>query len=463
MSSDLAPLRRPWLTLALVGLLAAGCGRPPGRLAPRSPSAGTTQEIQAEAGAVREPAPDMRLSADDWPMWRGPNQDGVAAGNVPTTWSATQNVVWKAPIPGRGHSSPIVVGDRIYFETADDQRKIQSVVCLNRADGSLAWQTEVHQGKFEQAVHHENTHASSTLACDGSRVYALFLNDRKIWATALDLDGNLVWQKEVGNFASRFGYAASPALFQDFILAAADHSSGGFVAALHRATGDIVWRKRRDAIDSYASPRVIDLGDKPQLILGGTNKVVSYDPQTGEQFWSVNGTAGAVVGTAVAASGVIVVSGGYPEAQTLALSPDGTVLWKDNDKTYVPSLLAYEGHVYLVNDDGVAICWEASTGKEKWKHRIGGNFRVSPLLIGGNIYVTDMSAKTTVFRASPERFDAVAENQLGTEAFATPAVSRNQLLLRVADTSEGRRQEYLYCIGDSSAKVSSRGAESEMR
>ena len=441
---------RSFSAIFLSCLTLSGCGRPAG------PPVTPTKEISANPSAATVDAPPLQLSAEDWPMWRGANQDGVAADSVPTNWSDTENVVWKAAVPGRGHSSPIVVGERIYFETADEPRQIQYVICLNRADGSQVWQKEIHRGNFEKAVHHENTQASSTLACDGSKLFALFLNDRKIQATALDLEGNIAWRKEVGEFASKFGYSASPTFDGNLLFVAADHSGGGFIAGLHRDTGDIVWRKARDRGDSYASPRAIMRGGKPQVVLGGVRKVVSYDPATGEALWSTAGTAEAVVGTAVVSGDVVVASGGYPEAETLALKPDGSVAWRAKVKSYVPSLLAYEGQIYLANDDGVVVCFDAASGEERWKHRVGGGFRVSPMLAGGNIHITDMSAKTTVFRASPDGFQAVAENQLGTEAFASPAVSRNQLFMRVADSSGGGRQEYLYCIGDGATKVSQR-------
>lgn len=423
----------------------SGCGQPPTK----------STEIQPNAKIADQQAPAMQVSTADWPMWRGPNEDGVSANStVPTHWSETENVVWRAAIPGRGHSSPIIVGDRIYLETADEQRQLQLVLCLNRSDGSQAWQTEIHRGHMEKAMHQENTQASSTIASDGERLFALFLHDQKIKATALDLDGKIVWQVDVGPFKSKFGYSASPVLFENVCLIAADHSGGGFIAAIHRETGEIVWRKPRDRGDSYASPRVITLGGNPQVILGGTRKVVSYDPLTGVENWSTPGTADADVGTAVSAGDLVVVSGGYPEAETIAVGPNGKVAWRKKEKSYVPSLLAHDGYVYLANDDGVVICWEAASGKENWKQRIGGNFRVSPILVGGNIYITDMSAKTTVFKATPEGYEAIAENLLGTEAFASPAVSRDQLFLRVAHTMNGIRQETLYCLGNTAGKVS---------
>lgn len=426
-------------------LTAVGCGRP-GR--PPGPPVPKTPEISAQKLLIPEEAAEMQINDGDWPMWRGPNADGVVTGPaVPTKWTGTENVVWKVKLPGRGHSSPIIIGDRVYLETADEQAKVQSVLCLDRKNGKQIWQQTLFEGNFETAMHDENTQATSTLTCDGSRLYALFLNDRKVWATALDLDGKQLWQTEAGSFASKFGYSASPTLYKSLVLLAADHQQGGFVAALNRSDGAIVWRKRRPEYSSYASPRVVTLGGRDQLVICGCLEVASYDPLTGEQLWSVPGTAEAGVGSPVTAGNLVIASGGYPQKETIAVNADGTVAWRNADKSYVPSLLALDGFLYMVNDDGIAHCYDAASGKEKWKQRIGGKFRVSPVASGGNIFTTDMSGKTTVFRANPEQYELVAENHLGTEGFASPGISNGQLFLRVADSSAGPRQEWLYCIG----------------
>ena len=424
----------------LIGL-SLGCGG--SRVSP-------VTEVSASAA---EPTTDSvnaasNLSADDWPSWRGANMDGITSGPaVPTHWTDTENVKWKVKIPGRGHSSPILVGDRIYLETADEKTETQSVLCLERDDGSQVWQKTLHKGKLDRNVHKENTQASSTLICDGERLYALFLNDAHIWATAIDLEGNVVWKKDVGGFKSKFGFSSSPSLYKSMLLLAADHQQGGFIAALKCESGEVVWRKKRPAKSSYASPRVVTLGGRDQMLLGGCNLLSSYDPMTGEELWKTKGTAEAGVGTPVVTDDLVFASGGYPEQNTLAVDAKGKVIWQKKVKSYVPSLLAFEGHVYAVPDDGVFYCFEAKTGKEKWKKRVGGNFRVSPILNDGNIFTTDMSGKTTVFKADPAQFEIVAENQLGTEGFSSPAVSKGQLFLRVADSSKGPRQEWIYCIG----------------
>ncbi len=425
-------------------VVVVGCGRPP---RPPGPPVPKTAEISASKTAVPAESTELKIDDADWPMWRGPHADGVATGPaVPTKWTETENVAWKVKLPGRGHSSPIIVGDRVYLETADEQQKVQSVVCLDRKDGKQVWQQPLFEGNFETEMHRENTQATSTLACDGERLYALFLNNRQIWATALDLDGKQVWQKDIGGFAAKFGYSASPTLYKSLVLLAADHQQGGFIAALNRVDGTIVWRKQRPEKSSYASPRVVSLGGKDQLVICGCNLVASYDPLTGEQLWATDGTAEAAVGLPVTSGSLVIASGGYPQKETIALKADGTVAWRNKDNSYVPSLLALDGYVYMVNE-GIARCYEAGSGGEMWKQRLGGDFRVSPVASGGNIFTTNMTGKTTVFRANPKKYELVAENHLGTEGFASPGISRGQLFLRVADSASGSRQEWLYCIG----------------
>lgn len=430
------------ILVLLVCFLVPGCGKPP--VAP-------TPEIIAGGGTVAPDAAPVKFDEGDWPQWRGPNRDGIAAGAaVPVSWSdegTPTNITWKVEIPGRGHSCPIVVGDRIYLETADEEAQTQSVLCLERQDGKQAWKTELFKGGFERAMHSENTQASSTLVCDGKSLYATFLNDRRIWCVALDLKGKELWRKEVGGFGSKFGYSASPELYKSTVIIAADHEAGGFLAALSRTSGDILWRKARPAVSSYASARVITFGGKDQLVLCGCDVVAAFDPNSGEQLWSTKGTTSATVGTMVTDGEFVFASGGYPGRETLALKPDGSVAWRTNEKAYVPSLLAYQGHVYMVNDDGIVFCYDAKTGDSRWKHRIGGNFRVSPVVSGDNIFTTDMRGKTTVFKANPKEFQLVAENQLGTESFASPAISNGQMFHRVGDNSSGARKEWLYCIG----------------
>ena len=238
------------------------------------------------------------------------------------------------------------------------------------------------------------------------------------------------------------------------LIVAADNPGGGWLAALNRDTGETVWLKKRPAIATYASPIVFDVGGRDQLIIAGCDQVVSYDPNTGEQIWSVDGTTEACVGTVVRYGDLVYATGGYPGQETICIDAGtGKVVWRNDKKSYVPSLLQYDGYLYVVDDSGIAICWNAETGEEQWKQRIGGNFSASPILVGKNIIAIDESGKATVFKADPQGFERVAEQQLGDEAFATPSVSANRLYLRVAQRDGDMRQEVLYCIGRPDAEV----------
>jgi outer membrane protein assembly factor BamB len=433
---------KPWFWLCLA-MLALGCGRPGG--APVPP----TREVRASEPLAGDAIAAIERSDDDWPGWRGPNQDGVATGpEVPWEWSETKNVLWSASLPGRGHSSPIVVGDRVILASAIEGASFsQLVIAMDRTTGKEVWKKTFFQGGAEAEVHKENTQASSTLAWDGQRLFATFLNSRKIWVVALDLQGEELWRREVGGFSSKFGYSASPAVYGPLVLVAADHQQGGWLAGLRRDTGDVVWLKNRPAKSSYASPRVISLGGKDQLVICGCNVVASLDPLTGEANWETPGSAEAGVGTLVASDGIVFASAGYPERETLGLQADGSVAWRNKTRSYCPSLLAWEGNLYQLDDDGIVRCFEGATGKERWTHRVGGRFRASPILLAGHIVVTDMSGKSTVFRAVPEKFELVAENQLGSEGFASPAISQGRLFLRAAAGEGNARRETLYCIG----------------
>jgi outer membrane protein assembly factor BamB len=195
--------------------------------------------------------------ATDWPAWRGPTRDGIAAPgqNPPLHWSETEGVLWKAPVPGRGHGSPTVVGDRVYLATADVEN--QFVLCLNRKTGQAVWETKVHGGQPDPGHHSNSSAASSTVACDGSRLYSNFLNDGAVYTSALDLDGKLIWQHKVCDFVTHQGFGSSPVLYGSLVIVSADNRGGGLIAALNRQTGDLVYPKNHTvAVFADGSSRV---------------------------------------------------------------------------------------------------------------------------------------------------------------------------------------------------------------
>lgn len=413
------------------------------------PAAAAAHRLAGARGP--EDGPDrIAVSPTDWPWWRGPSRDGVAAPGQepPLEWSATRNVLWEAPIPGRGHGSPAVVGDRVFLAAAVPEAETQSVLCLDRRTGKRLWQAEVHRGGLAKGGNAKSTHASSTPACDGTRVFINFLNAGAVHATALDLDGKQVWRTRVADYVLHQGYGSSPAVYGPLVIVSADSKGGGAVSGLERATGKVVWTRRRPKEPNYASPVVVTAAGREQLILVGCDLVTSLDPLTGKELWETRGATTECVTTAVTDGKYVFTSGGYPRNHVAAVEADGTpaVAWDIKAKVYVPSMLVRGGHLYAVQDEGFAVCWRGDTGAEVWKGRLGGAFTASPVLVGGHILATSESGRTYVFKASPDAFELVAENRLGDEAFATPAVCGGRIYMRVA-VREGGRREKLVCLG----------------
>lgn len=390
------------------------------------------------------------LAPTDWPAWRGPTRDGIAAPgqNPPTQWSETENVLWKVPLPGRGHSSPTVVGERIYLATADPVKRAQSVLCLDRKTGKLVWQTEVHAANAEAGKHANSTAASSTVACDGERLFINFLNGGAVHTSALDLSGKLLWQRKVCDFVAHQGFASSPVLHMGLVLVAADHRGGGVVAALDQKTGKPVWSEARPKLPNYTTPAIVQAAGRTQMVLAGVNLLTSLDPLTGKKLWEIPGSTEECVVTMVTDGERVFAGGGYPKNHTVAVLADGSgkVAWQNTARVYVPSMIAREGHLYAVLDAGVAVCWKSDTGEELWKERLGGDFFASPVMVGDRIYASNVGGKTFVFTATPKEFKLLAQNQLGEEAFASPVICGGRIYLRVA-TKGAARQEHLYCVG----------------
>lgn len=403
------------------------------------------------ARPVSSSADLMTPSPGDWPWWRGPNHDGIAAADQkpPLKWSETENVVWKTSIPGRGHGSPTVVGNRIYLATADVEKQIQSVLCLDRATGKLVWQTPVHEGGFDPKGNAKSSHASSTVACDGARLFINFLNAGAIHTTALDLDGAKLWQTKITDFVNHQGFGSSPALYQSLVIVSADNKGTGALAALDRATGSVVWKVERPAVPNYTSPIILKIGGRDQLLLTGCDLVSSFEPATGKKLWEIAGATTECVTSTVTDGKRIFTSGGYPKNHLAAIEADGSgkVAWENASRVYVPSLIAKDGYLYAVLDAGVAMCWNSATGEEVWKNRLGGTFSASPVLVGDKLFAVSEQGTTVIWQATPKGFELVGENTLGDEAFATPTFCGNRIYLRAAATTDGKRQETLYCLG----------------
>ena len=410
----------------------------------------------ANPNAAVKPNPgtaSLRLTNADWPWWRGRTRDGVApAGqHPPTAWSAEQNVLWKTAVPGRGHASVTVVGQRVFLPTADTKQQLQSVICLNRQTGQTLWSRPIHRGALETKGHQRSSQASATIACDGERLFVNFLNAGNMITTALDLDGQLIWQKKICQFETHQGFGSSPAIYDKLVIVTADNRSGGLIAALDRQTGKSVWSHRRPKMPNYTSPTILTAAGRDQVLLAGCNLVSSFDPLSGKKLWETSGATTECVTTMVTDGQRVFASGGYPKNHLQAVRADGTgqVDWENNTRVYVPSMLVDAEHLYCVTDAGIAMCWNSATGKQLWKHRLGGTFNASAVLVNNHIYATNEKGHTFIFEANPQRFQLVAENIIGDEVFASPVICGDSVYLRTATVAENSRQEFIYCIKNS--------------
>lgn len=388
----------------------------------------------------------------DWPVWRGPRGTGVAAPaqRVPLAWSASENVLWKAPVPGRGHGSPTIVGQRVFLQTADEEQGLQAVLCYDRNSGTELWRVDLHKGGLETKGNKKSSQASSTPACDGERLYVNFLNSGAVFTTALDLEGRQLWQAKVSEFVIHQGFGSSPALYKNLVFVTTDSKGGGVVAALDRDTGKIVWSEDRPKQPNYASPIVLNTAGKDQLLVSGCDLVSSFEPISGKKLWEVKGATTECVTTMVTDGDRVFVSGGYPRDHTQAVLADGSgkTAWENRARVYVPSMIAHEGYLYAIQDAGVAVCWNSETGKEMWEERIGGTFSASLVLVGDTLLAVNESGEAHLWKANPKKFERVGKNKLGDEVFSTPSICGNRIYLRAAEKQGDQRQEVLYCLGE---------------
>jgi hypothetical protein len=406
----------------------------------------------------QSPRVDDRVSvaASDWPWWRGTLRNGTADANqqVPTKFSETENVRWKAEVSGRGYGSPTIVGNRVFLATADESVGSQSVHCYDRSSGDQLWKTVVHaSGGMKK--NSKSTLASSSPACDGERVFINFPNSDTLVTSALDVDGKILWQTKISDYVVHQGYGASPAIYQDLVIASADNKGGGAIAGLKRASGEIVWRRDRPRLPNYPSPIILDVAGKDQVIMVGCNQVASYDPLTGQTNWETSGATEECVTSTVTDGKLIYTSGGYPTNHMSAIAADGstTKVWENSERLYVPSLVIRDGYLYGVLDAGIAMCWKADSGKEMWKVRLGGTFSSSPVLVGDKIFISNEAGEFFVYQATPDKFVQVAKNRLGDLVMASPAICGGEIFHRVTHVgNDGSQREMLYCISENSGQ-----------
>lgn len=387
--------------------------------------------------------------SENWPVWRGPRGDGTVEGaeRLAIRFEVDRDVVWKRKLPGVGHASPVIWEDRIFTVCAEEDSQARSLLCLDRVTGEILWQKVVLTSPFE-GIHRLNSHASSTPVTDGERVFVSFLDGEEMFVAACDLDGNLLWETRPGGFSSKHGYCSNPILWNGKVIVNGDHDGDAYLVALDQATGKTVWKTDRpNRTRSYCTPIIREIDGRTQMILSGSLSVASYDPDTGEQHWVIDGPTEQFVASIVYNEELelLFMTCGFPQKHMLAIRPHGSgnvtkthVAWRDTaGASYVPSPVAIGDYFLVVADNGVASCFVAETGERLWRERLPGGHSASLLAANGLAYFFSDEGVMSVVRPGPT-FEVVAQSELAEKVSASAAVYDHHLYLR--------GHEHLYSI-----------------
>lgn len=409
----------------------------------------------------------------DWANWRGPEGTGFAPGaSPPISFSATENVKWRTAIPGKGYSSPIVVGDRVYTMTSIDTGTRAGdaapaaepgrrpsppstlftfhVLALDKATGEILWNTQVTEAVPHEGIHQTSSHCAGSPIVEDGRVYAFF-GSRGLFA--LTTEGEVIWSRDLGDMRTRmqFGEGATPALHEGTLIVPWDHEGESFVAALSADTGEEIWRRPRNERTSWFTPAVAVVGGRAQAILPGTRACIAYDVKTGEEIWRAPGLTDNIIPTPIVQDGVVYLMSGFRGSSLLAIALDrargdvgeaDAILWSYNRGTpYVPSAMLYGDNLYFLrSNSGVLSCFDIETGRP---HYVGQRLEsvasvyASIVGAGGHIYVCGREGDVAVVKNGPE-FEIVRINSMGEPINATPAIVGNEMFLR----TDG----HMYCI-----------------
>ena len=389
------------------------------------------------------------VQAQNWPNWRGPNGDGTSIEtNLPVKWDSTTNVVWKSPVPGIGHSSPIVWEDKLFTISALPETREKILLCYDCKNGALLWQKTVLKSAFENK-HGDNSFASGTPATDGKLVYVSLLDGENVVVAAYDFTGKQVWIQRPGKFSSPHGYSCSPALFENkVIINGNSKGDDSFVAALSRTDGKLIWKvSHQNPAHSFSTPIFRKMAGKMQMIFLGNKEVASYNPDDGSKYWFVNGPSEDFCSSPVynEKTGLVLISSAWPQRNLLAIRPDGKgnvteshVVWQTKEGAYyVPSPVCTDDYLFTTMTNGKVHCIEIATGKILWVEDLGKQYS-SPVLAGGLVYMPNDQGVITVIKPGLT-FEVLAKNSIGERMNASPAISNGKIYLR--------GDKHLYCIG----------------
>lgn len=389
-------------------------------------------------------------AAENWPQYRGPGGLGVSQERgLPTRWGADAGVLWKTPLPGPGHSSPVVWGERVFLTAyrppKGPSRAQLLVLSVDARTGKMLWEREVPVGQIEP-VGGANAPASPTPATDGRRVYVYF---GSYGLVCFDFDGRKVWEKPLGAGGGEWGSASSPVLHGGLLLVNSAAGEEGFLLAVDKETGRTVWRVEHERpATSFATPVVWKAAGGEQVVVSGSGHVRGFDPRTGRELWRVAGMPKGAAPTPVYAHGLLYAASNSQPNFIVAIRPGGRgdvtrthVAWRhDKGVISVPSPVVVGDHLFALRDGGIMTCLDARSGAVVWQERLParGNYFASPVAAGGRIYVVNEDGEVTVVAAGPV-YEPVASNRMGERTMASPAISGGRIFIRT--------DEHLYCIG----------------
>ncbi len=382
------------------------------------------------------------LQAADWPQFRGPGGSGVSAETgLPVRWDQVTNVRWRADLPGRGLSAPVVAGGRVYVTACSGPLQDRlHVLCLDEATGKTLWHRQFW-ATGTTVCHPKTSMAAPTPATDGRHVYAFFATGDVV---CLDRAGDLVWYRALSRdyptLANNVGMASSPVLCGPALVLLLENAGESFGLGLDKVTGKNRWKVKRHREINWVTPLVIDNKGRQEVLLQSPTDLSAYDPDTGKKLWGYAARGLSTIPSPTAGDGLVFVPGG----RFLALRPGGAgqapqAVWeRPKLKTSFASPLFYEGHLYTVNSAGVLTCAKAATGDIVWQERLKGPFAGSPVAAAGKIYLVNEQGTTTVVQTGP-RPQVLARNELPETILATPTLANGAIYLR--------SDQHLYCIG----------------
>ncbi|MBN1197886.1 MAG: PQQ-like beta-propeller repeat protein [Bacteroidales bacterium] len=373
--------------------------------------------------------------------FRGPDGDGVVSGkNFPVNWNGItgENILWKAQFRLPGYNSPIVWNDRVFLSGASSTKR--EVYCFDATTGGFLWLTDVSAvpgtPTTVPTVDRETGMAASTLTTDGQRVYAIFATGDLV---ALDMDGKLVWAKNLGLPKNHYGHASSLIMYRDLVIVQWDQSQGASVKAFNGETGELVWNTPRDVRVSWSSPLLVNTGKRLELILVADPCVAAYHPATGKELWKIDCIFGEIGASAAYANGMLFATNEYAKTVAIRLGDTPQIPWETTDyMSDIPSPVANDKYLFLVTSYGVIVCYDAKTGKEYWIKELENNTYASPVLVDDRVYLMDKTGVMHIFKAD-KVFTSVSEPVLGEGSVCTPAFAGGKIYIR--------GDQNLYCIG----------------